>query len=1298
MAGKADGFYPDGFYEEPAKELVDKRGKIIPDGYKPKKGEEGDGGIVGTLKSDNKFVPEGITKRAVVNMNNEKSKEKFWMPGTTNSKIVPKPAKTAEEQNPKTVLYGVLFPGIEESPHIFIPDGGSLTGFFVPEDEEDHPQYTQTPHGILTPTTPAGHAMFVAETPEELDNIKEIHGVFMPDALKLAGGIGGTLSKMEGGHGRPGKYSFVADKPGIDYIMDKNPPAIPPVPPPAPPKAKKGAGKPQGRSLGETEEESEQPEKIYGVQVTTKKNSAFLPLATPIAGRMILIDLKDSKIKYGTFSVKVTVDRPDTPFKVEIIKEESKGDKKATGPVLVMYRPTDFPKGDAIMGVYAPTKNFLTPSADTANPHFWSPSESLWVPVELSGGTNTTIAKKKKKKKKKPKAIRTKKKKKTTIVGELPKGRSMDGEDDEGGNNDGNEEDTVPGVVTGTVASPFKLDNYAFGPLYDDSAPEMVEEVIDTLPHEYTPGVFYVDNDSPAPVFVADGGAQAVIELDEDMGALEGFLFPHKGDKPPSFVLESTEESIEAATIYMVGKIGTLDRSGSPLKGFFRAVVNGTRLEVESTSEWSQGWLQTDLAGVEPQELPSTASISISNFKRTKPELKYALVDIGGGFKGVVIENKDALNDANNPIFQEYLHYRAQRNGDIFPWGHVYIIDPISKIGDQQGSLATSFDINNGSFSSLVRGFSLTNWEYTKTSSIKNEGVQMEAMKVADRQNIASMMDFRAYLYHKYTCKIAQSSTQERLLILTPLAAEPFLNLKAKATPRKLWLNAVGKSGDQLAIPRQEAVGGLFSAQFGIDIETVLAFTRDEGKPISKFPGKGKAPKPDAEITNWKASAPWEKWGDKYSCDEIILDDFQIAQTVAATTHQGQDDDQGVTGMDLGLKLVQGYGENVSYTDVAYQLILNVKKKQAEKKRSAGGTVKTTDLMGNTQSKVQKTAGKLIELNKEVAQAEAKPKEEDETKKKGVIRKGKKKSRRPAGRAFGTLDPELDAIEHSKSLRGWKTQHRPPVPNITLSYSGIIFYGLGNCEQKDLPDINLWKSGEPLKVIEYYLKVLRTDCMEKASDRITELVNTGILMIYGNDAFFRIPIHHPLIRQPRLTPKEMKQLSLAFEFHAFTKTYHILRTEKGFPTSGVLEESHGIISRSGGFLTELTYYILSKARRFSPEHSVRITRNLLRTLRTVMTKTRQDSFALEKCADCTFDKEVVEGDKFRVMSLIQFIIHGMGPFERGSWEVKPLFLDFVNINKEAIWQRVREFERQFPNSEETPEHAAERQVEEISKS
>ncbi len=144
-----------------------------------------------------------------------------------------------------------------------------------------------------------------------------------------------------------------------------------------------------------------------------------------------------------------------------------------------------------------------------------------------------------------------------------------------------------------------------------------------------------------------------------------------------------------------------------------------------------------------------------------------------------------------------------------------------------------------------------------------------------------------------------------------------------------------------------------------------------------------------------------------------------------------------------------------------------------------------------------------------------------------------------------------------------------------------------------------------------------------------------------------------------------------------TRTYAKMR-ERQFISTGFYNEPNCEVSRSGLFFTELTHYTVAFARKTTPTHGVRMNRNMLTSLRTIMTKLQQDWLKLdEECKGCDLDVRLTIGDKYRVMSLMQFIIYGLGPYHYGEKYPRAAFNQFVELNHNAITERVKEFERQF---------------------
>jgi len=250
--------------------------------------------------------------------------------------------------------------------------------------------------------------------------------------------------------------------------------------------------------------------------------------------------------------------------------------------------------------------------------------------------------------------------------------------------------------------------------------------------------------------------------------------------------------------------------------------------------------------------------------------------------------------------------------------------------------------------------------------------------------------------------------------------------------------------------------------------------------------------------------------------------------------------------------------------------------------------------------------------------------------------------------------------------------------NSTLSVDGVIFYGLGNCEEKEMPDVALLESKDPGTVIKYFLSILRIDCVSNSEHKLIELVNEGLLEVSHKGNYFEVPENNKVRMSQRLMPNEIKKLSRAFEFHAVTKVYARIH-DAGDRRTGTMEQPFGLMSRSVGFLTDLMFYYVTDGRTVTPTHAVRLNRNMLATLRSVMTKLQQDWLRLQdECGGCEFDKKITEGDKLRVMTLLQFMIHGLTPYHKDNKDIESVFIEFEQRNEEAIRERVQEFERQFP--------------------
>jgi len=113
------------------------------------------------------------------------------------------------------------------------------------------------------------------------------------------------------------------------------------------------------------------------------------------------------------------------------------------------------------------------------------------------------------------------------------------------------------------------------------------------------------------------------------------------------------------------------------------------------------------------------------------------------------------------------------------------------------------------------------------------------------------------------------------------------------------------------------------------------------------------------------------------------------------------------------------------------------------------------------------------------------------------------------------------------------------------------------------------------------------------------------------------------------------------------------------------------ISPSVEFLTKLSIEYVTMANKEAPLHLVHLTRGLVGTLKTAFNKLTEDDMDLQYCAGCTEDKTLNYNDRLQLMSLMQFLIHGLEPVEQGKMKPRDVFEKFFTANKPAIESRVK---------------------------
>jgi hypothetical protein len=150
----------------------------------------------------------------------------------------------------------------------------------------------------------------------------------------------------------------------------------------------------------------------------------------------------------------------------------------------------------------------------------------------------------------------------------------------------------------------------------------------------------------------------------------------------------------------------------------------------------------------------------------------------------------------------------------------------------------------------------------------------------------------------------------------------------------------------------------------------------------------------------------------------------------------------------------------------------------------------------------------------------------------------------------------------------------------------------------------------------------------------------------------------------------LEELDLAFEMHLFSSQLAQYRAKQD-PESRGPDKSP--ITRSVQFLSNMILKGLDVARGPARQHLIHLTRHLIIIAKVTYTKLLQDFDFLDSCSKCVADKELNYNDRIEVMSLIEFMIKGLGPLDEGDQDVTESYDKFFSHNLSAIQARVSVF-------------------------
>ncbi|CAL8123869.1 unnamed protein product [Orchesella dallaii] len=246
---------------------------------------------------------------------------------------------------------------------------------------------------------------------------------------------------------------------------------------------------------------------------------------------------------------------------------------------------------------------------------------------------------------------------------------------------------------------------------------------------------------------------------------------------------------------------------------------------------------------------------------------------------------------------------------------------------------------------------------------------------------------------------------------------------------------------------------------------------------------------------------------------------------------------------------------------------------------------------------------------------------------------------------------------------GWKYQEfaqHQKVPENESWKDSLLFYGFGTCAYEQPVwnvELSVWKevTNEEIEIIaDFYLTLLRVHCTPEAKQYLMYLIDKEFLKLKAN--FFDVPEDLQVLQKPKLTLNELRMLSAALEFSVFTKTYQNLIQMEAIPKRQQTIDIPLIYiphaSRTLDFMLHYTALFVKHARGLVDTHFIKMCRNLVITLKGIMTRLIQDRAILEiHCQKglskdiCEIESKVNDGNRLAVNAALQWVLHGLAPIE-----------------------------------------------------
>ncbi|OXA55945.1 hypothetical protein Fcan01_09020 [Folsomia candida] len=236
--------------------------------------------------------------------------------------------------------------------------------------------------------------------------------------------------------------------------------------------------------------------------------------------------------------------------------------------------------------------------------------------------------------------------------------------------------------------------------------------------------------------------------------------------------------------------------------------------------------------------------------------------------------------------------------------------------------------------------------------------------------------------------------------------------------------------------------------------------------------------------------------------------------------------------------------------------------------------------------------------------------------------------------------------------------------------AGAAFIGFGPCKKMAPGEAGKLSGLDGDAVVTFFLTLLRVQCLESKVKEVKELLTKKYLIV-GADKYFTVPEDLAVLKNRKLTLEESTLLSRALQLASFSQVI-VAQLKPDAPPADLKEVVALTLNNSNPTIVTMMRFglrHLTQAKSLAGPHLIKLSRNMVKALKSALTKVTQDYMVASFSTKYTpAEKQAAFENVFHLAGLIHFYINGLTPIQNGQ-DVLTTYDAFLKSNDKEIYKR-----------------------------